>query len=151
MTTLTKEDIEKITAELALPWGYVSLRCDGFDVTVAVVRTGTLKYGLTVYIDGFQKGKHILEDCEERRRFLRPATRYLYSPKDRQKIIKECGKRMAKRIGVDKSFTIHSHGWLSARTMLRHFLTNNASVELIGVGASAARNALPRVEAQSHA
>lgn len=151
MTTLTKEDIEKITAELALPWGYARLRCDGFDVTVAVVRTGTLKYGLTVFIDGFQKGKHMLEDCEERRRFLRPATRYLYSPKQRQKIVKDCGKRMAKQIGVDKSFTIHSHSWLSARTMLRHFVANNTTVELVGLGASAARSARPHDEAQSHA
>lgn len=151
MNKLTKEDIEKITAELALPWGYVSLRCDGFSVTVAVVRTGTLKYGLAVYIDGFQKGKHILEDCEERRRFLRPSTCYLYSPKARQKLIKECGKRIAKKVGVDKRSTIHSHSWLSARAMLRHFVANNTSVELVGLGASAARSVLSHDEANSHA
>lgn len=151
MTTLTKEDIEKITAELELPWGRVGLDCDGYTVTVAVVRARALKYELAVFVNGYQKGSHIMEDCEERRRFLRPSTRSLYPPAKQKAFIKDCGKRMAKKLGIDKRFTIHSHYWLSVRSMLRHFAANNSNIKLIGIGDAAMPVAPAIPEVQGHA
>lgn len=151
MTKLKQDDMKAITTELASPWGCVGLVCDGYRVTVAVVRTGALRFGLTVYINGRQTGKQLVEDCEERRRFLRPCEQYLYSPAERKNLVKIGGKRFAKQMGAEKRFTFYSHNWLSVRTMLRHFTANNASVELVEIGASAVRASLPRDEAVTDA
>ncbi len=146
MTSLRKQEIEQITSELAHPWGCVRLDCDGYAVSIVVVRTGALKYGLTVYINGWQKGEFVINDCEERRRFLRPSEQYLYSSVKRQKLIKDCGKRLAQKIGVDKRFTLYSHNWLSVNTMLRHFMANNTKVDLVELGRSSISADMVRVE-----
>lgn len=137
MAKLTKDDVEKIKAELGLPWGRVALRCDGFRVTVAVTEVGALKYVLRVFVNGWLHASQVLDDCEERRRFMRPSLVRLYPPAKRQALVKQVGIRLAKKMGADATLTVYSHHWNSARVMLRHFLANNENVELVGVGYAA--------------
>lgn len=134
MAKFTKDDIEKITTELSFPWGVAVLLCDGFRVTVRVVRARTLKYTLCVYVNGWMHANQVMDDCEERKRFMCPCKARMYSSAKRQKLIKAVGVRLAKKMGVNESFTYYSHNWNSARSMLRHFAANNTSVELVGVG-----------------
>lgn len=136
MKKLTKEQIETIERELSCAWGSVELLCDDYRVKIDVQRVRTRTYALALYVNGWFKGEWLCNECEERRRFIRPKTISLYSPRQRAQIVKAFGKRAAAKHfpDLDAKRTIWSPYWTSVRSMLRHFCANNQRVEVVAVG-----------------
>lgn len=126
-----------IAQELSFPHGFVGLQCDGYQLTLAVVCVGTLKYKIGFYVNGVFKGKWLLEDCEERRRFFCRREVFLHRPKLRAELIKIYGgKRAAKSkvAEVNQKFTSYRSHWDSVASLRRHLEKNNKDIHLVKVG-----------------
>ncbi|WP_050978280.1 hypothetical protein [Bordetella petrii] len=137
----TRDQVQSIVDELSRPWGRVVLTCDGYEVTAAVRRAGALTFRICVYVNGWMRGEWLINDCEERRRFMRQGSRFLYSAKDRAEFIRRFGKRAARRHQIDRKIVIHRPDWTSARSMLKHFCSNNSVVTVQAIGVTAERPA----------
>lgn len=132
---MTKEDWAKVEASLSTPYGRnVTLLVDGYELTLVIVTTAPLKYGICFYVDGYLKGAFITTDCEERRRFAKPIRRACYKPAEKSRIIKDVGKKRAKEYfpKLDDTFTYYSPVWPSFAPLKRHLLANNQSIEIKG-------------------
>jgi hypothetical protein len=134
---ITKEQWQQIETELSHSFGRARLTCDGFDVALEVTRIDTLKYGILVFVNGVSKGRWIIEDCEERRRFLRPVQRFIYTAKMRADLIKILGGRRARKAEVERineKMTFYFSYWTSVTALRRHLEKNNQQVELVSLG-----------------
>jgi len=124
---MTKEDWDKVDRSMQSPYGRSSLLCDGFEITI---ETGLYKRKLSsiIYVNGHFKGAWLLEDCEERRRFLRPVKRLVW----KKKITKGFSKRSLKSLNIDPTEVriCFSHEWTSFRSLKAHLIKNNTSIEL---------------------
>lgn len=128
--TMTKEDWNFVEARCSHPYGRVKMNCDGFVLDLAVQSIGKLKYAIIPYVNGYIKGKWILEDCEERRRFLRPVTRPKLSK--RMQSIEEQLARLGKRPSrQDVKITGWMLHWPSFGPLRRHLIRNNTDISLI--------------------
>lgn len=135
MGKLTKEEIARIEKELSMPWGRVKLQCDTFLITVEVRRIAKLKFSPIAFVDGTIDYDWVITDCEQRRRFMRPTYRYLYTPTRRKELEKIFGKRRAaKQFDLDKKITYYGFDWPSVKSMVRHFCAANESVAVIECG-----------------
>ncbi|MCA8183808.1 hypothetical protein [Burkholderia vietnamiensis] len=135
MSKLSKEDIQRIDAELSFPFGCVVLRCDSNTITIQVSRTKPRRYDLMVYVNGWFKMTYLKEAAPEHR-FYRPVKLSAYKPAERAKIEKEFGKRKARKYfpNLDKTSTYYMPSWNTPSTMLRHFARVCQSVTLVSVG-----------------
>lgn len=92
---MTPELWKKVEAALLFPWGRVDLQCDDYRLTLTVVQIKRLRYAIHIFVNGVFLGEWMGEDCEERRRFLRPRKLALYSHADKVKMkaaLKGCGR-----------------------------------------------------------
>ena len=135
MSKLSKQEIERIDAELSYPYGCVVLRCDDDTVTIQVERVKPRRYNLMVYVNGWFKAEYLKAGTPENR-FYRPVTIKAYKPAERARLIKQFGKRRAAKYfpDLDKTGTHYMPSWLSPAPMLRHFARTNQSVILVSVG-----------------
>lgn len=135
MQKLSRDEIQKIDAELSFPFGCVVLRCDGNTVTIQVQRTKPRRYDLMIYVNGWFKGEYLRETSPEHR-FYRPVKISAYKPSERAKIEKNFGKRKARKYfpNLDKTSTYYMPSWNTPSTMLRHFARVCESVALVSVG-----------------
>lgn len=126
---MTLEEWKKVETELSSPFGYVKLKIDGYNVTIATRPDKPLHYALVVYIDGQFKIKWCLEDCEERRRFCFKSKKSLLTAQDKKKLKRES---KAVREEVEKRMTIYTYYPIfnSFRTLKSHLIKNNVSIEL---------------------
>lgn len=111
----------------------VELRCDGYEVTLVLVRISQFKNGIKVYIAGVIKGEWLVNDCEERQRFFRPVKRSVFTQKQKA-AMKKVSKRLRQKAGLldpDASFTYYAPYWTSFRALKRHFIKHNSDIELI--------------------
>jgi hypothetical protein len=134
---ITKEQWQQLESELSHSLGCAKLTCDGFDVNLEVRRIDTLKYGIVVFVNGVSKGRWIIEDCEERRRFLRPVQRFINGAKLRADLIKIWGGKRAPKAKVEKineKMTCYYSYWTSVKALRRHLEKNNQQVELVSLG-----------------
>lgn len=124
---MTRDECLKVEQRLVFPGAHVELRCDAYRVTLEVQRD-KMRMVVMVYVDGRFKGKWIVEDCEERRRFLRPVIHRPkpYTPKQERFL----GKKWCDAQREKHTHTYYLPTWPSARTLLRHLHKNNSSVEL---------------------
>ncbi|BFH10861.1 hypothetical protein WJ0W_005967 [Paenibacillus melissococcoides] len=127
-SSMTIEDwktVEKNLRHLHYP---VELNCDGYPVTLVLERVTPFKNGIAVYIDGTVKGSWIIDDCEERRRFMRPITKQLFTRKQL-----ESAKKVSKKYYRDaaaQKYTYHDHRWYSFGSLKRHLIKNNEVIEI---------------------
>lgn len=142
MGTLSKEKITAIEFELASPYGYVVLSCDGYKIDVQVERKSPRKYVLFVYVNGVFKGDWSKGECEEATRFLKPTKFELFKPAEKAKILKEMGRRHGSKFlsEYNKTSTYYSPVWQSVRSMLRHFCKHSESVSVTSIGYTAAKD-----------
>lgn len=134
---ITKEQWKEIAFELASAMGQVKLKCDDYDVRLQVERVSARRYVIVPYVDGYLRGKWVLEDCEERRRFMRPVERFFYSAKTRKELLKIYGGSRAKkadREDVNRKYTFYEMHWDSVGALRRHLEKNNKEITLLGVG-----------------
>lgn len=134
---ITKEQWVQIECELSHAYGSVKLKCDGYEVSLQVSRVDTLKYGIMVYVNGYFHGKWIVEDCEERRRFLRPIECFLWNAKMRADLLKIYGGKRAPKKEVERinqKIASYISYWTSVKSLRRHLEKNNRELEVVAVG-----------------
>ncbi|WP_136414791.1 hypothetical protein [Herbaspirillum sp. ST 5-3] len=134
---ITKEQWTKVEAELSRIYGYVKMKCDGYELTLEVSPVAALQCGIVVYVNGQFKGKWLIEDCEERRRFLRPVERFLWGTKQRAGFLKIYGGKRAPKKEVERineKITAYYSHWTSVTALRRHLKKNNHDIQLLSVG-----------------
>ncbi|MFW5435227.1 hypothetical protein [Paenibacillus apiarius] len=125
MTTEDWKTVEKNLRHLHYP---VELNCDGYPVTLVLERVTPFKNGIAVYIDGTVKSSWLIDDCEERRRFMRPITKSLFTKKQLESA-KKISKKYYKE-AVAQKYTCHDHRWYSFRSLKSHLIKNNEVIEI---------------------
>jgi hypothetical protein len=114
--------------------GRVVLNCDGYQLTIEEGRYRN-RIVLGWYSNGVFEGRWFNSDCEERRRFARPVSRYLYSKKHRDELKKliRGQKRFAKEHGLDPEakYQSFSNIWPSFQPFKRHLIKANQSITLV--------------------
>lgn len=123
-------------AEKSFFWtgAFVKLDCDGYQVTVRRERIKPLVDCFFVYVNGRWDWKWCQDDCEERRRFARPKTYFVHTPKERMRL-KKLSKTTRKLLGPyfdpDKKITIYEPVWRNFKALKAHFVKNNKQISLV--------------------
>lgn len=107
----------------------VHLEIDGYHVSFYVVQY-KMKLVIATYVDGYIKGEWIINDCEIRQKFYQCSKRSLLSRKGKEKLKRE---KKAVREEIMKKFEYQSFSpyWTSFRSLKRHLIQNNTSIELV--------------------
>ena len=110
----------------------VELDCDGYRVTLDMRLIDPFRRAVMVFVGGSHRVRWILDDCEERRRFLCPRRSRLWKKRERESYLK-IGKKTLQKLGIDPNafFTTYSPWWTSFKKMRTHFEANNRHVHLI--------------------
>lgn len=131
---MQKTDWESAKQRLARPWPYgrVTLEIDGYEVTLVREAVNDIFHSaIRPYINGRFEGKWLVQDCEERRRFMpqkvRPVlnraqiARYNKLPKPVQKEL---------RALREQTYVEYATHWTSWRALVKHLEANNKNIEL---------------------
>lgn len=115
---MTPADWKTVETRLGLEYHPVELLCDGYRVRLELQRIGKMRLAITFFINGWQRGAWLLDDCEERK------TKDMY---------RSFPKWMLKELQIDLNEKRAFYGvyWKSFGGMKRHFIKNNKSIELI--------------------
>ncbi len=128
----TEEQWKIVEEKLFGCFGMVKLLIDGYEVLLMIHRIGKMQLAIAVYINGQIKGEYLDKGSEESRRFYFLKKRYVMSLKYRQKV-----KRLSKRVreGLilheDDVVTYYYPWWTSFKSLRRHLIKNNESIELM--------------------
>ncbi len=129
---MTNEDWAKVEEILTHEWIQVGLLCDGYRLTLQLSRIKPMQLGITFFVNGWLRGKWILNDCEERMRFFRPLKRPVHSARYRSTYMK-LSKETRDHLGWDMSQTViyWQPWWPSFRALKAHLIKYNKSIELV--------------------
>ena len=131
---MTPADWDQVKGALSMPYGRVTLRCDAFELALQVSAVGPLRFEIVSYVDGHFTGEWIVNDCEQRRRFLRPRTVPMYPRAKRAQLVAKFGRKRAEEwFDLGKTYTHWSWGWPSFAPLKRHLVANNQSIELVEI------------------
>jgi hypothetical protein len=130
----TREQWKRVEDYLLYPYGSVELLVDGYNLSLCVVCIKPLHYTIMSYVNDHFKGSWLIDDCEERRRFLRRSERSLYGRAKRERFVREFGKRRAEKLGLLKTFTSYSPHWPTFGPLKRHLVANNKSIRVVKIG-----------------
>jgi len=127
---MNKQQWDELERNLSSPFGYAKLLIDGYEILLQT-QVHKMRLCIAVYINGYIRSEHFLNDCEERRRFFCPNKHYVYKPKERAQWKKE-PKRLLKKYNIDpdKSFFTYTPWWNTFRPLKAHLIKNNTSIEL---------------------
>lgn len=131
---MTKEEWSKVEKALQSLYTQVVLNIDGYKINLHLERMNTFKNVITVYVNGEFKGKWLLEECEERRRFFRKREKSLISAKDR-KALNKLPKKERKEFEEDYGgkYSWYEPWWTSFSSLKRHLIKENESIELVEI------------------
>ena len=127
---LTEEQWAEVKRQVSWTGGQAELLIDGYGITIERIRMSEMRDALMVYVNGQFIGKWLSEDCEERRRFFCPRTRYVHSAAQRKRLARGLGKRLVREIGADKKITQYLPWWPSFDSLRRHLVKHNTSIAL---------------------
>ncbi|MGN0592858.1 MAG: hypothetical protein ACI4JQ_06405 [Ruminococcus sp.] len=125
---MTKEEWESVERKLCYPGAYVHLKVDGYSITLMVLRY-KMKMVIAVYTDGYIKGEWLMEDCDIRRRFYQRSKHSMLTAAEKKKLARR-SKSYQKEILERATYYSFSPHWTSFRSLKRHFIKNNESIEL---------------------
>ncbi|MDQ2822435.1 MAG: hypothetical protein M3Y65_19005 [Pseudomonadota bacterium] len=130
---LTKEQKEKVIADLSIIYGVAKLQCDGFEVALQVQRFGGIKYRVMTYVNGTIRGEWCsAKNNAPESKFFRKVVRLNVSTAKRLKLEKDFGKRfVAKDKYINGSFSYYLPDWTSGRAAINHLCKVCESVEII--------------------
>jgi len=129
---LTTQDWKEVKENPKLFYSNVRLKCDGYEVTLVLGRIAQFENAILVYVNGEMRGKWLTEDCQERRRFMQPVKKSLYSQKQKAAMKKMSKKFRTKYdIDPDKAYTYYRPHWKSFNSLKRHLIKHNESIELV--------------------
>lgn len=131
---MTKEEWVKVKNELKGSFGSVILKCDGIEVKFSIEFYRELQYCIIPYIDGVWEHKWNKEDYG--RRFCNVSKRSVYKRNEKDRILKNFGKRASKKYfpKLDHKIEIRYPIWKSTNSLINHLKKNNKEIELIKVG-----------------
>lgn len=130
---MTQEEWKEVESRLTFLKYPVKLKCDKFEIALVLERIDQFTNGIMVYVNGVFEGRWVTNDCEERRRFLRPVTKSIFSAKHK-KSLKKLPKRLRKEMGLPDPETKHTYYhfyWTSFRALKSHLIKNNCDIELV--------------------
>lgn len=131
---MTKQQWDAVRDQMRSPLGRARLKCDEFDVTVTVVPWGALRFVIVCYVGGDLRGGWLIEDCEERRRFMRKRSSYVFPARVRTEFAREFGNRALAKSGLARRWEHWEFHWTSFDALRRHLVANNERIELVEVG-----------------
>lgn len=129
---LTKEQKEKLSADLTSPWGRVRLICDGYRIALVVERCKPMVFRVVTYINGQWRGEWSLGTKEfPEQKFINKKTHRVYSPAFVKKAEKIFGKRaVAKDPEYKRTFITYDISWPSGKAAINHLCRVCESVEI---------------------
>lgn len=107
----------------------VRLSIDNYDVTLRIVPNG-MRLEIAVYVNGCINGSDIVNDTDIRRRFYQKHIKSILTAKDK-KLMRGISKAKRKEIEENSKFSWYEPYWQSFRTLKRHLINNNKSIELV--------------------
>lgn len=130
---MTKDDWAAVELSLSYPYGRARLLCDGYDLRLTTSPDKPLKLVILWYVDGVFKGEFLKADSEIGKRFARPRVLHAYSPTERQRIIKNFGKRGTAKYfpNLDATKTYYDWAWTSFLSLKRHLVANNKDISRV--------------------
>lgn len=131
--SLSKEQQDHVLKELDIPYNKVILHCDGYDVTLRLVRM-KMKLVVDIYIDQMFKGIWLTEpDKHPEAKFLPTKKVKIYSQKSKAEIIKVWGKRRAYQEypELDTKREYRLPYFSNATKAINHLIKVSDSIELL--------------------
>ena len=125
------EEWKMVEEKMDSVFANVKLKIDGYEVTLCVARSKGLKLDIAVYVNGYIKTADVINDTEIRRKFYNRHVKSLLTAKDK-KMLKGISKARRKEIEDDASYDWYEPYWQSFRSLKRHLIKNNSSIELAG-------------------
>ena len=129
---MTKADWDIVKKKLSFLQVPVIMIVDGYKVCVRLVMVSTYKNAIEIYINDKFKGEWLMNDCEERRRFLQCKEKSLLTAEDkkrRAKLSKKLQRELAEM--YPGKYKYYSPFWTSFSAMKKHLIANNKNIELI--------------------
>lgn len=129
---ISKDDWKGIEERLDHAYGSAKLKVDGYEISLSVEKGKNLRYEIMVYVNGWFRGEWLNNDCEERRRFFRRRSFYVYKRKQRESL-RKLSKRLQKQMGIDldKKLAYYTPYWPSFKPLKAHLLRNNKDIKWI--------------------
>lgn len=131
---MTKEEWKRCQEALKSFYSIVKLNVDGYEVGLRLERVDTYRNKIMVYVNGGFKGKWLIEDCEERRRFLRKMEKSLITAKQKKDLNKLPKKfRKEHEELFNRSYVYYEPYWTSFNSLKKHLINENESIELLEI------------------
>jgi hypothetical protein len=132
---MNNADWKEVEKRLGLQFHPVELMCDGYRLYLELQRVSNLRLAITFHINGWFRGKWMIEDCEERRRFFPVSFRSIYGQK-RKNWYKSWPKWMLRDLKIDlnEKHAVYGVSWSSFTSLKRHLIKNNNSIEMFREG-----------------
>ena len=136
---MTKDDWKFVEGRLKNFYHSVDILCDGYMLTLKLETKDQFHNEIMTYVNGGFKGKWLLDNGEERRRFFCEHRKYLYNNKERatcKKLEQKFGRKYLAVQGIDynKQYLWYSPSWTSFKELKKHLLKNNHEIRLIKAG-----------------
>lgn len=127
---MTKEQWQEVEKSLMHLYEPVKLICDGYNLTLRLTRN-KMQLVIAFYVNGRMTPEWMDQDCEERRRFFRPAKHSVWTASQKAQIAK-MSKKQLKRLNIDpgKHVVFHYPWWTSFKSLKAHLVKFNTSIEL---------------------
>lgn len=127
----TADEWRQIDQCLRSLFSEVVLRIDGYEVTLGLSQVSQFENAITVYVNGWLKGAWLVEKTEEARRFFPLRMRAANTTRFREEFVKAFGKRAAQKHGLFSKVGYYGAYWKSFRSLKRHLIANNDSIEIV--------------------
>lgn len=137
---MTEQKWKLVEQELNCIFGSVNLECDGYKLYLRVEKAKSLKHVIAVYVNGYIKGKYMSKDSEVGQKFYFKSQKYLWSKKQRDRMLKAFGKRAYKKNNWDEKYTNYLPYFSSFRTLKKEFTANCKEIKLLKIGMTEINN-----------
>lgn len=132
---MDKSEWDRAKEQLQQGWpcGLVTLVADGYEVTLRLQPVDMFKNGIVIFVNGQFKGRWLVEDCEERRRFLPQREKAVMDKKARamwNRLPKREKERLAALVDPDRTYTEYAMHWTSWSALVKHFEAHNADIRI---------------------
>ena len=127
---MTKEDWVYVEETLKSPYKIVKLNCDGYILSLRLRRVDVYKLAICVRVNGELSVDWIVHDCEERRRCFRKTQGSILSASG-MKIFRKLSKKKQEEWRGSYFYDIYLPYWTSFRSLKKHLIENNKSIELV--------------------
>lgn len=130
---ITAAEWKNVEESLKSFYHVVKLKCDEYVLTLKLEHISQFENGIGFYVNGEFKGKWLMEDCEERRRFFQPVTRSFMTAKQKA-MVKKMSKKRRDQVDEEHKITFYRVYWKSFKALKSHLIRNNQNIELISDG-----------------